>query len=289
MHLDISDTLHCCSQNRNQYKHYTTNISFCVLADGSLYATAAKFEGEQVTIGQSVKLELNDGATKPIGSILDDVDNLINNALDGYKTQVEDLINNALNGYITRDDVEDLIEDALNNAGGGNTGGDNTGGDDIGGDDDGGGNDINGDVEATYQLIYELTEDSEYYIVTGVEGNDYISIVIPSSSDGIPVRAIAADAFGAEKPGMSSIMSIVIEGDIDWIGARAFRGCESLELIDFSHCSKVPEVEETTSPELFALDYECKTNWTIRIPNDLSDAWREDPTWAHYSDAFYEV
>ena len=80
--------------------------------------------------------------------------------------------------------------------------------------------------EPAYTLTYELTGD--YYTVTGIESAaEAAEVVIPSSYQGVPVRAVAPHAFWGE----AFITEIEIPGGIAEIGNYAFQNCKALSSV----------------------------------------------------------
>ena len=80
--------------------------------------------------------------------------------------------------------------------------------------------------EPAYTLTYELTGD--YYTVTGIESAaEAAEVVIPSSYQGVPVRAVAPHAFW----GKTFITEIEIPGGIAEIGNYAFQNCTALSSV----------------------------------------------------------
>ena len=106
---------------------------------------------------------------------------------------------------------------------------------------------------AASALTYKLASDYLSYIVTGIEdGADVETLVIPDEHDGLPVTAIAAEAFSANVDivcavlgenivsigdsafeNCSSLKSVNIPGQVTYIGYRAFRHCTALEQLQF--------------------------------------------------------
>ena len=80
--------------------------------------------------------------------------------------------------------------------------------------------------EPAYTLTYELTDD--YYTVTGIgSAAEAAEVVIPSSYQGVPVRAVAPHAFWGE----AFITEIEIPGSIAEIGNYAFQNCTALSSV----------------------------------------------------------
>ena len=80
--------------------------------------------------------------------------------------------------------------------------------------------------EPAYTLTYELTGD--YYTVAGIgSAAEAAEVVIPSSYQGVPVRAVAPHAFWGE----AFITEIEIPGSIAEIGNYAFQNCTALSSV----------------------------------------------------------
>ena len=105
-------------------------------------------------------------------------------------------------------------------------------------------------------LLYKLSDDGEYYIVTGKGSRTGDVLIIPRFHDGKPVKKITGEAF----IGNSTIKKVIIPGTITHISGRAFYNCSELEEIVFS--------EGTTyiGYETFAY---CEKIKKIELPNSL--------------------
>lgn len=105
--------------------------------------------------------------------------------------------------------------------------------------------------EATGGLVYDLSEDGTYYIISDYLSVEY-DIVVPSYYDGLPVREIGETAFQ-----YATIDSLLLPSSIKKIGKQAFLGLsadsklatltlpEGLEEIDdeaFDYCPSITEV-----------------------------------------------
>ena len=88
---------------------------------------------------------------------------------------------------------------------------------------------------------YEIYRGSDYVYITKYYGND-IDVVIPSELKGKPVVGIKQDCFSGstaadatpEQLACAKIKSVTIPGTVERIFSRAFKGCVSLEKINFS-------------------------------------------------------
>lgn len=84
----------------------------------------------------------------------------------------------------------------------------------------------NYNLVGTEGLLYTLSEDGTYYIVSGIENSEATEIIIPIHIDGIVVKEIGSYAFAN-----SNITSIKFSSTITKIGEYAFSGCVSLDEI----------------------------------------------------------
>lgn len=89
-------------------------------------------------------------------------------------------------------------------------------------------------------VIFELADDETYYSVTGAEADGSV-VVIPATYEGIPVKAISAEAFKD-----SDITAVVIPNGIESIGANAFAGTTALKNV------VIPDSIATWGNEAFA-------------------------------------
>ena len=136
--------------------------------------------------------------------------------------------------------------------------------------------------EATQGLSYKLSDDSTYYIVSGVEEGVTLSgeLVIASKYDGKPVTTIGQKAFLE----CSSITSITIPSSITNIEYGAFGYCTGLTSLTipsnvveigksaFAYCNNITSltIEEgvtTLGESVFA---ECTKLETVTLPNSVT-------------------
>ncbi len=101
------------------------------------------------------------------------------------------------------------------------------------------------------ELQYELSEDGDYYIVTGIGEDASGNITIPDTHDDKPVKAIGNHAFWNK----IRITGVVIPGTVETIGENAFGNCILLETAElgeglktisnsaFRNCSKLKSVK----------------------------------------------
>ncbi|MCD8308488.1 MAG: leucine-rich repeat domain-containing protein, partial [Clostridia bacterium] len=80
---------------------------------------------------------------------------------------------------------------------------------------------------ASVGLEYTLSDDENYYIVSGMGDCTDTEIVIPNTYDGLPVEQIADKAFY----GNTAITSVYMAGNVTYIGESAFYGCTLLVII----------------------------------------------------------
>lgn len=76
-------------------------------------------------------------------------------------------------------------------------------------------------------LIFEFSDNSSSFVVTGVTSQDITTVTIPSMYDGIPVTSIGAYAFS----GCANLTEVIIENGIISIESNAFADCTSLTSI----------------------------------------------------------
>lgn len=73
----------------------------------------------------------------------------------------------------------------------------------------------------------EYISYGEYAVVTGCQGAVEDVLTVPEDIDGIPVTAIADEAF----LGQSVMSTVIIPESVESIGSRAFAGCSSLRMV----------------------------------------------------------
>ena len=81
-------------------------------------------------------------------------------------------------------------------------------------------------TSGTEGLVYELSDDGTYYIVSGYQGTAP-EVVIPSEYEGLPVKEIGNTAFFS----CQNLVSIEIPDSVISIGFNAFFECTSLKNI----------------------------------------------------------
>ena len=82
-----------------------------------------------------------------------------------------------------------------------------------------------GENEPTKSLTYKLSDDSSYYIITGIEDKTEKNIILPSFYNKLPVKEIAENAFNFN----GKITSIKFSKTITKIGKAAFSLCTNLK------------------------------------------------------------
>ncbi|HHU43282.1 MAG: leucine-rich repeat protein [Bacillota bacterium] len=92
-------------------------------------------------------------------------------------------------------------------------------------------------LEPTPGLVYQESQDG--FIVSGYEGDDK-DIVIPSTHYGLPLVAIAEEAFLDKE-----IESVIIPNSVAQIGEGAFKGCDSLKKITLPFIGKERGLSKT--------------------------------------------
>ena len=134
-------------------------------------------------------------------------------------------------------------------------------------------------LSTTDGITYQLANNGTTYTVTGYEGKDTI-IVVPSSIDGIPVTAIANNAFTDKQ----RIKSITVPDSVTSIGTYAFSGCVSLAELNLGNgikkipaymvqgCNKLQSIVIPDSVTSIGYDafYSCSSLASVYI-NDLSN------------------
>ena len=88
---------------------------------------------------------------------------------------------------------------------------------------------LDGGKETDGDLNYILSEDEQYYIVSGYQ-NRLPAYTIPSTYNGKPVKEIAEFAFH----NLTDIISITISDSVIKIGQSAFQNCENLRSVSLS-------------------------------------------------------
>jgi len=142
-----------------------------------------------------------------------------------------------------------------------------------------------GKKDVSKGLAYTLSDDSTYYIVTGIGTCTDTDIVIPDTYEGLPVTSIGDRAFAD----CSSLTEIVIPNSVTSIGYRAFADCSSLTEIvipnsvtsigehAFSSCYSLTEVvipNSVTSIGYYAFS-SCYSLTSVTIPDSVTSIGSE--------------
>ena len=138
------------------------------------------------------------------------------------------------------------------------------------------------EAEATEGVIYELSEDRTYAIVTGYEGTA-TDVVIASEYEGVPVREIQQYSFGYGDAA-ELLVSIVIPDSVTMIGKYAFEECINLTSVTigngvteigkgvFSYCISLTNVEfgENVTSILDGAFMDCRGFTSFVIPDGVT-------------------
>ncbi len=104
-------------------------------------------------------------------------------------------------------------------------------------------------IESNYVIKYELTEDSSFYVVTGIEGRTNV-LEIPFLHDGLRVVAIKEGAFQNNL----DLEQLILPNSIEYIYKNAFENCSNLTSVNlpdsllfigqsaFEECTSLKEV-----------------------------------------------
>ena len=109
-----------------------------------------------------------------------------------------------------------------------------------------------------YELIYTMSEDGDYYTVSGYMGNLQDSLTIPAEHENKPVRAIGDMVF----TNCESIKEVIISEGIRTIGHSAFKGCVSLESL------QIPEGVYEIGHNAFE---KCSSLTYVKLPSSLAE------------------
>ena len=86
------------------------------------------------------------------------------------------------------------------------------------------------EIDYTENLAFRLSDDKNYYILTGIGDTTDSFLYIPDTVNGKPVKEIQASAFA----GNTKIIGVRIPKSLTVIGENAFKGCSSLDKIKIS-------------------------------------------------------
>ena len=112
-------------------------------------------------------------------------------------------------------------------------------------------------LSASDGIIYSLSSDSNYYIVSGIGTCTDTEIIIADKYNGLPVRSIGNHAFR----GCSKLTSITIPNSITSIGDSAFSGCSRLASIT------IPDGVTSIGTEAF---FGCQSLTSVTIGNSVT-------------------
>lgn len=136
------------------------------------------------------------------------------------------------------------------------------------------------DKQPTLGIVYDLSEDETYAIVTGYSGTA-AEIVIADTHEGVPVTAIGTYAF----ENCTSLERINLGNSVTSVGFFAFSGCTSLASVNipdsvtciddaaFSGCTSLASVtigNKVTSIGTYAFEG-CASLTSIIIPYSVTD------------------
>ena len=97
------------------------------------------------------------------------------------------------------------------------------------------------DDSTTYLFDYHISDDGEYYIVTGYGVTEETVSVIPSEYEGKPVKEIYHEAFTNDLNARPYIQVMTLASTIEKIGFSAFYQCENLKTVNFNAGLKIIE------------------------------------------------
>ena len=145
-------------------------------------------------------------------------------------------------------------------------------------------NDEKKEEKPTSGLVYELSSDGTYYILTDARvAEKYNKVVVDDDIDGVPVKEIASGVFSVyhqsetNYPRFNALQEVIINGNnLTTIGDGAFRGCDTLATIvipsslerigdsAFMNCSALEKMGNST----FITDTTALEN--IKFPDKLT-------------------
>ena len=106
-------------------------------------------------------------------------------------------------------------------------------------------------------LVYTLSNDGTYYIVSGIGSCTDIELRIPPTYNGLPVKEIGDNAFYKN----SSFTSVILPNSILLIGMQAFWSCANLTSINFP--SGITKIDDYSFSS-------CKNLTSIKLPNSIT-------------------
>lgn len=116
--------------------------------------------------------------------------------------------------------------------------------------------------DPTKILDYKLSDDGDYYIVTGYGFHSNSEVEIPSEYEGKPVKAIGRSAFSHTSLSRDNLKKIIIPASVTFIDELAFANCTLLESVTFKG-----EVSGLVLGE--AVFRSCKALTSISLPEGL--------------------
>lgn len=112
------------------------------------------------------------------------------------------------------------------------------------------------EIEVEPKVLYSLSDDSTYAIVSGFEGAP-VDVVIESTYEGKPVQVIGNNAFELCR----SLKSVIIPEGVIIIDYNAFQHCNHLESV------VIPEGVTTIKGSAF---FNCTSLETVSLPDSLT-------------------
>ena len=112
------------------------------------------------------------------------------------------------------------------------------------------------DENCTDGIVYTVSKDGTYAIVSGYEGAD-TDVVIAKTYNGLPVTSIGPEAFR----GCSNLTSVVIPDSVTSIGYIAFADCSSLTSV------VIPDSVTSIGNQAF---YDCSSLASVVIPDSVT-------------------
>lgn len=119
----------------------------------------------------------------------------------------------------------------------------------------------------------------------GFIGNALEEIVLPSTLNTISVG-------DRDFTNCTALRRFIVLGDINKIHNRTFQYNTQTVLYDFSHCTQIPVLPNTTA----ALNYDTTNGCVIKIPSALSDTtlgegngWESETNWCDLTNIVWEV
>lgn len=128
-------------------------------------------------------------------------------------------------------------------------------------------------------LVYELNEDGKSYTVTGADTFNGTTLIIPSTYNDLPVKAIGEEAFYK----CTYVESLIVMDGIEIIGRAAFAFCEELETVylpdsittiegaAFSFCEHLNNITMPKTLDYLgdAVFWSCERLFSIVVPDGI--------------------